>query len=87
MTGIAAQAIGKVKRERARVLISAELGVELARVTDEASFVDDLGADSLDKVELALAIEDAFGVKLDDAAIETFVIVNDLLRWLEANAP
>jgi acyl carrier protein len=81
--GIGQQATANVIRERARHLIAAELGVDLDRVTDAARWGDDLGADSLDRIELVLAVEEAFDVTIDDDAIETFATVGDLIAWLE----
>ena len=61
------------------------LGVEEDKVTDEASFIDDLGADSLDTVELVMAFEEAFDVEIPDEKAETILTVGDAISHLESN--
>jgi acyl carrier protein len=58
-------------------LIDEHLGGDIEKITDEASFVDDLGADSLDVVELVMAFEELFGVEISDADAETIYTVHD----------
>ena len=58
-------AVGKIK-----ALIAEQLGVDIEKVTDEASFIEDLGADSLDTVELVMALEEAYGVDIPDEDVE-----------------
>jgi acyl carrier protein len=66
-------------RKRVVELVSAHLGVEADRVTEEASFVDDLGADSLDTVELVMAFEEEFGIEIHDDKAEEIITVGDAL--------
>ena len=69
--------------ERARNLIVEQLGVGADQVTPEASFVDDLGADSLDTVELIMAFEEEFGIDIPDEDAEKMLTVTDALKYLE----
>ena len=62
------------------------LGVEPEKVTENASFIDDLGADSLDTVELVMAFEEEFGCEIPDDAAETILTVGDAIKFLEKNA-
>ena len=68
---------------RVREIIINELGVEAEKVTDDASFVEDLGADSLDTVELVMAFEEEFGVDISDEDAEQMRTVGDAIRYLE----
>ena len=72
--------------EKVKDIIEKELGVEREKLTNEASFIDDLGADSLDTVELVMAFEEEFNVEIPDDAAETIVTVGDAIRFLEKNA-
>ena len=67
-------------------IIVENLGVDTEKVTDDASFVEDLGADSLDTVELVMAFEEEFGVEIPDDAAETILTVGDATKFLEKNA-
>ena len=67
---------------RVREIIINELGVEPEKVTDDASFVDDLGADSLDTVELVMAFEEEFGLDIPDEDAEKMKTVGDAVRYL-----
>jgi len=67
---------------RVREIIVNELGVEPEKVTDDASFVDDLGADSLDTVELVMAFEEEFGVDIPDEDAEQMRTVGDAIAYL-----
>ncbi len=67
---------------RVREIIINELGVELEKVTDDASFVEDLGADSLDTVELVMAFEEEFGLDIPDEDAEKMKTVGDAVRYL-----
>ena len=69
---------GKVKE-----IIINELGVEAEKVTSEASFVEDLGADSLDTVELVMAFEEEFGIEIPDEDAEQLQTVGDAIRYLQ----
>ncbi|MEM7417349.1 MAG: acyl carrier protein [Gemmatimonadota bacterium] len=71
---------------RVREIIVNELGVEAEKVTDEASFVDDLGADSLDTVELVMAFEEEFGIDIPDEDAEQMRTVGDAISYLKENA-
>lgn len=65
-------------------IIVNELGVEPEKVTREASFVDDLGADSLDTVELVMAFEEEFGIEIPDEDAEKLQSVGDAIQYIEA---
>ncbi len=67
---------------RVREIIVNELGVEPEKVTDDASFVEDLGADSLDTVELVIAFEEEFGVDIPDEDAEQMKTVGDAISYL-----
>ncbi|MCK5483799.1 MAG: acyl carrier protein [Gemmatimonadetes bacterium] len=69
--------------DKVREIIANELGVEMEKVTDEASFVEDLGADSLDTVELVMAFEEEFGVEIPDEDAEQMLTVGDAIRYLQ----
>jgi len=71
---------------KVREIIVQQLGVDAENVTAEASFVDDLGADSLDVVELVMAFEEEFGVEIPDEAAEKIANVKDAVAFLETNA-
>jgi acyl carrier protein len=72
--------------DRVKKIVVEHLGVEADKVTDNANFIDDLGADSLDTVELVMAFEEEFNVEIPDDAAETIVTVGDAIRFLEKNA-
>jgi len=72
--------------ERVKKIVVEHLGVEEAKVTEGASFIDDLGADSLDTVELVMAFEEEFGVEIPDDAAEKILTVKDAISFIEANA-
>jgi acyl carrier protein len=72
--------------ERVHKIVVEHLGVEEAKVTESASFIDDLGADSLDTVELVMAFEEEFGVEIPDDAAEKILTVGDAVKFLEAEA-
>ena len=71
---------------RVREIIINELGVEAEKVTDEASFVEDLGADSLDTVELVMAFEEEFGIDIPDEDAEQMRTVGDAIAYINENA-
>jgi acyl carrier protein len=68
--------------ERVKEIIASELGVEIEKVTDDAHFVDDLGADSLDTVELVMAFEEEFGIEIPDEDAEGMQTVGDAIQYL-----
>ena len=72
---------------RVREIIINELGVEPEKVTDEASFVEDLGADSLDTVELVMAFEEEFSINIPDEDAEQMRTVGDAIKYLKDNSP
>ena len=69
--------------ERIAEIIAEQLGVEAAEVTPEASFVDDLGADSLDTVELVMALEEEFGIEIPDEEAEKIATVKDAITYIK----
>jgi len=69
--------------ERVRKIVIEHLGVDADKVVDNANFIEDLGADSLDTVELVMAFEEEFSVEIPDDAAETIVTVEDAIRFLE----
>ena len=71
--------------ERVKKIVVEHLGVEGEKVTEEASFIDDLGADSLDIVELVMAFEEEFGVEILDDAAEKITTVKDAIDYIEQN--
>ena len=71
--------------DRVKTIVVDHLGVEASEVKPEASFIDDLGADSLDIVELVMAFEEEFGVEIPDDAAEKIATVKDAIDYIEAN--
>jgi acyl carrier protein len=71
--------------ERVKKIVVEHLGVEADKVTEAASFIDDLGADSLDTVELVMAFEEEFGVEIPDDAAEKILTVADAITFIAAN--
>ncbi len=71
--------------ERVRKVVVEQLGVSDDQVTAEASFVDDLGADSLDTVELVMALEEEFDTEIPDDKAEGIAKVKDAIQYIEAN--
>ena len=72
--------------ERVKQIIVEQLGVDESEVTTSASFVDDLGADSLDTVELVMAFEEEFSIEIPDDAAEKIQTVGDAINFINANA-
>jgi acyl carrier protein len=72
--------------ERVKKIVIEHLGVDESKVTEQASFVDDLGADSLDTVELVMAFEEEFGVEIPDDAAEKIVTVKDAITYIQEHA-
>ncbi len=72
--------------ERVKRIVVEHLGVEPDKVVDSAHFSDDLGADSLDTVELVMAFEEEFGVEIPDDQAETIMTVGDAVKFLEKAA-
>ena len=72
--------------ERVKKIIVEHLGVVPDKVTEDASFIDDLGAGSLDTIELVISFEEEFGCEIPDDAAETILTVGDAIKFLEKNA-
>ena len=75
-----------VSQDKIKQIIADQLGVKKEEVTENAKFVDDLGADSLDTVELVMALEEEFGIEIPDEEAEKLVTVGDALRYIEEKA-
>ena len=69
--------------ERVRNIIVEQLGVDAAQVTEHAKFVEDLGADSLDTVELVMALEEEFSIEIPDEDAEKIASVGDAVKYIE----
>jgi acyl carrier protein len=72
--------------EKVRQIISEQLGVDEAEVTPSASFIDDLGADSLDQVELVMALEEAFNMEVGDEDAEKILTVQSAIDYVDKHA-
>ncbi len=72
--------------ERVKKIVVEHLSVEADKVTEGASFIDDLGADSLDTVELVMAFEEEFSVEIPDDAAEKIQTVGDAINFIQQNA-
>ena len=72
--------------DRVKKIVVEHLGVEDDKVTENASFIDDLGADSLDTVELVMAFEEEFGIEIPDDAAEKILTVQDAISFINENA-
>ena len=72
--------------ERLKKIVVEHLGADPDKVTENASFIDDLGADSLDNVELVMAFEEEFGVEIPEDAAEKILTVKDAIEFVKANA-
>ena len=71
--------------DRVKKIVVEHLGVDEGKVTDNASFIDDLGADSLDTVELVMAFEEEFGCDIPDDAAEKILTVKDAIGFIDEN--
>ena len=69
--------------DKIKKIIVDHLGVDAEKVTDEASLIDDLGADSLDTVELVMAFEEEFGAEISDSEAEKILTVGDAIKFVE----
>ena len=67
-------------------IVADHLGIDEQKVTDEASFIDDLGADSLDTVELVMAFEEEFGSEISDSEAEKILTVGDAIKFIESKS-
>lgn len=72
--------------DRVKKIVAEHLDVEEGKVGQTSSFIDDLGADSLDQVELVMAFEEEFGIEIPDEDAEKIVTVEDAVKFIEANA-
>ncbi len=72
--------------EKVKSIIAEQLGVKIEEVKPEASFIDDLGADSLDTVELIMALEEEFNVEIPDEDAEKMTKVGDAIKYIEEKA-
>jgi acyl carrier protein len=72
--------------EKVKEIISKQLGINMEKVIPEASFMDDLGADSLDTVELVMAFEEAFDVEIPDEDAEKILKVQDAIKYIESKS-
>jgi acyl carrier protein len=72
--------------EKVKQIVVDQLGVEGSEVSSSSSFVDDLGADSLDRVELVMALEEAFAVEITDEQAEKIATVKDAVDYIQKNA-
>ena len=68
---------------RVKEIIAENLGVDGAKVVESASFVDDLGADSLDMVEMVMALEEEFGLEIPDGEAEKLTTVSDVIGYIQ----
>ena len=71
--------------KKVKVIVVEQLGVEEEKVTKEATFVDDLAADSLDIVELVMSIEEEFDIEIDDSEAEKIVTIGDVVEYIKNN--
>jgi acyl carrier protein len=69
--------------ERVKKIVVEHLNVDAEKVSDGASFIEDLGADSLDTVELVMAFEEEFGIEIPDDAAESIVTVSDAIKFID----
>jgi acyl carrier protein len=71
---------------KVKKMVVDHLGVDEANVTEEANFIDDLGADSLDTVELVMAFEEEFGAEISDSEAEKILTVGDAIKFIESKS-
>ena len=71
---------------KVKKIVADHLGVDEEKVTDEASFIDDLGADSLDTVEWVMAFEEEFGSEISDSDAEKILTVGDAIKFIESKS-
>ena len=75
--------MGDEVASKVKKIVADHLGVDEAKVSEEASFIDDLGADSLDTVELVMAFEEEFGSEISDSEAEKILTVGDAIKFIE----
>ena len=71
---------------KVKKMVADHLGVEETKVTEESNFIDDLGADSLDTVELVMAFEEEFGSEISDSEAEKILTVGDAIKFIESKS-
>ena len=71
-------------QNRVKKIVVEHLGIDESKVVETASFIDDLGADSLDTVELVMAFEEEFGIEIPDDAAETILSVGDAIKFIDS---
>ena len=71
---------------KVKKMVSDHLGIDENKVTEEANFIDDLGADSLDTVELVMAFEEEFGSEISDSEAEKILTVGDAIKFIESRS-
>ena len=71
---------------KVKKIVADHLGIDEAKVTEESSFIDDLGADSLDTVELVMAFEEEFGSEISDTEAEKILTVGDAVKFIESKS-
>ena len=71
---------------KVKKIVADHLGIEEAKVNDDSSFIDDLGADSLDTVELVMALEEEFGSEISDSEAEKILTVGDAIKFIESKS-
>ena len=72
--------------QKVKKMVAEHFGIDEAKVTEESSFIDDLGADSLDTVELVMAFEEEFGSEISDSEAEKILTVGDAIKFIESKA-
>jgi acyl carrier protein len=72
--------------DRVKKIVAEHLGVEETKVTDNANFIDDLGADSLDTVELVMAFEEEFGIEIPDESAEKITTIGKAVDYISQNS-
>ena len=72
--------------KKVKKMVADHLGIDESKVTDEANFMDDLGADSLDTVELVMAFEEEFGSEISDSQAEKILTVGDAIKFIEGKS-
>ena len=73
-------------KNKIKKIVADHIGIDEEKVTEEASFIDDLGADSLDTVELVMAFEEEFGSEISDSEAEKILTVGDAVKFIEGKA-
>jgi len=71
---------------KVKKIVADHLGIEEVKVNDDSSFIDDLGADSLDTVELVMAFEEEFGAEISDSEAEKILTVGDAIKFIESKS-